>query len=1136
MVQNSGMRIKPGSSTNASQGTPYRRPGAQLAKTPSASTDQGPSRHQTDDASVAYPADVEMADAEREEQVLIVPESTLRQTQVTAPSRPPRPFNDHSPSSAGFFAETSDRHRAGDSSPSGTLQTATDDFGIYRSYKPPITPSQVSRSDLEEAESPPQTTRSFWPYPNISSFLLGNWFWGSGGKSRADRENLVKGVLLHPEFVVNDIRGVNFNAIDDKLALLNDATEHDPALPDGWSKTPLQISVPITRSKPQTFTVSALHHRNIMNIIRDTFRNHPSARSFCYQPYREFQKKTTTQGKDERLFGELYTSDAFNSEHEKIQQLPCVDSYPKAIAALMFWSDSTHLAQFGQAKLWPLYLYFGNQSKYERGRPTSHSAHHVAYFPSLPDNIKDFISTESTTSAARPAVLAHCRRELMHAAWKKLLDPEFIFAYEHGTVVQCADGVTRRLFPRIFTYSADYPEKVLLATIRDLGKCPCPRCLIKKDKIAALGAQSDCEVRTQSQREDTRSRREKVQKAQDLIAAGQGVTSTAVENLLADESLVPTENAFSTSLYAIGVNLFSFFVPDLLHEFDLGVWKSFFTHLIRLLNAIGTWAVGELDMRYRQIDPFGRETIRKFDANVSEMKKLAARDFEDLLLSSMPAFDGLFSSESDINEIIQDCLFILCYWHALAKLRLHTERTLELLEKATEDLGFHLRRFVAQVSQKIVAYETPKEKAARSRRRAKGKQQPVIEKDERKEKTFNMFTYKLHALGDYVASIRLFGTTESWSTQTGELEHRRVKGFWKRTNFRDAPTQIAATDRRVRYHERVLAKLKGSDSKRSSVKGSHEDVQPSEVHHRIADRGEPLDLPSWLKGLPHDPATKHFHSQLLDHILARLAGGHYEGKDTPFTDADRNSVAIRNNRLFNHPLLRVNYTTYDFRREQDIINLSNKRDIMLLADEDPTEGVIPHPFWYARVLGILHADVKDRRVRNSAWQRMEFLWVRWFGRDMDYPAGWRAKRLDRIGYVPDEEDAFGFVDPAWVVRGVHLIPAFAEGRTEKYIPKASIASDSELLGDWEFYHVNRFCDRDMFMRFTGLGPGHVHLFADNPFGIDVQANLEHREDEGHSVLEALVLPAESESESGDEETDLESDDLGPESEEELILS
>ena len=35
--------------------------------------------------------------------------------------------------------------------------------------------------------------------------------------------------------------------------------------------------------------------------------------------------------------------------------------------------------------------------------------------------------------------------------------------------------------------------------------------------------------------------------------------------------------------------------------------------------------------RFRQIPTFGQFTIRRFHNNVSEMKKLAARDFEDIL-------------------------------------------------------------------------------------------------------------------------------------------------------------------------------------------------------------------------------------------------------------------------------------------------------------------------------------------------------------------------------------------------------------------------------------------------------------------------------------------------------------------------
>ena len=50
----------------------------------------------------------------------------------------------------------------------------------------------------------------------------------------------------------------------------------------------------------------------------------------------------------------------------------------------------------------------------------------------------------------------------MHAIWRILLDKDFVEAYKNGIVVRCFDGVTRRVYPRIFTYSADYPEKYVV--------------------------------------------------------------------------------------------------------------------------------------------------------------------------------------------------------------------------------------------------------------------------------------------------------------------------------------------------------------------------------------------------------------------------------------------------------------------------------------------------------------------------------------------------------------------------------------------------------------------------------------------------------------------------------------------------
>jgi hypothetical protein len=52
---------------------------------------------------------------------------------------------------------------------------------------------------------------------------------------------------------------------------------------------------------------------------------------------------------------------------------------------------------------------------------------------------------------------------------------------------------------------------------------------------------------------------------------------------------------------------------------------------MRILHAIGGSVVQDLNKRYRQVPSFGNGVIRRFSGNPSAMRKLAARDFEDLL-------------------------------------------------------------------------------------------------------------------------------------------------------------------------------------------------------------------------------------------------------------------------------------------------------------------------------------------------------------------------------------------------------------------------------------------------------------------------------------------------------------------------
>jgi hypothetical protein len=40
------------------------------------------------------------------------------------------------------------------------------------------------------------------------------------------------------------------------------------------------------------------------------------------------------------------------------------------------------------------------------------------------------------------------------------------------------------------------------------------------------------------------------------------------------------------------------FVVDLMHEFELGVWRDLFIHLLRILRAVNQDLIHELDRRY----------------------------------------------------------------------------------------------------------------------------------------------------------------------------------------------------------------------------------------------------------------------------------------------------------------------------------------------------------------------------------------------------------------------------------------------------------------------------------------------------------------------------------------------------------
>lgn len=128
-----------------------------------------------------------------------------------------------------------------------------------------------------------------------------------------------------------------------------------------------------------------------------------------------------------------------------------------------------------------------------------------------------------------------------------------------------------------------------------------------------------------------------------------------------------------------------------------------------------------------------------------------------------------------------DLLFELATWHSLAKLRLHTDSTLDALQNSTTRLGILLRKFESTTCAEFVTKELPSEEAARGRRKAakakkKGQSNASMSEKQRGKqratssgpahpRNFALSTYKLHCLADYPCAIRRFGTTDGLSSQ-----------------------------------------------------------------------------------------------------------------------------------------------------------------------------------------------------------------------------------------------------------------------------------------------------------------------------------------------------------------------------------
>ena len=257
------------------------------------------------------------------------------------------------------------------------FRTPTNNFGLWKDYlyRPSYDPDVfVSAEDLYRPHSSvaivSNSDRTEKPsvYTNETIRLLLEWQnTGSATKSNEEVTRLVHKVLLLPEFRLEHL--LSFDATRENQKA-DAAEEQSPfGFLTSFRCTDVRINVP-SGSKlvpPRTFSIPGLYYRQITTLIKESFES-PISSMFHFSPFKLFRQRPDSEA-SERVYSEMYDSDVFLEEHDKVQWAPTDDltcKREKVVAALMFWSDATHLATFGTTKLWPIYMLFGNLSKYIR--------------------------------------------------------------------------------------------------------------------------------------------------------------------------------------------------------------------------------------------------------------------------------------------------------------------------------------------------------------------------------------------------------------------------------------------------------------------------------------------------------------------------------------------------------------------------------------------------------------------------------------------------------------------------------------------------------------------------------------------------------------------------------------------------
>ena len=179
--------------------------------------------------------------------------------------------------------------------------------------------------------------------------------------------------------------------------------------------------------------------------------------------------------------------------------------------------------------------------------------------------------------------------------------------------------------------------------------------------------------------------------------------------------------------------------------------------------------------------------------------------------------------------------------------------------------------------------------------------------------------------------------------------------------------------------------------------------------------------------------------------------------------AEPKHIILCHNQMYLHKIIKFNYTMYDMQQDQDVLNPGTSHcNFMALVQLELDGASDEHPFLYGHVLNVFHMNViyNSPRMTDYNPQYFDVLWVCWY--NLENLSLHKSKTtkpklshcLDQLVFPPlDREDSLGFLDPADVLRGCHIIPAFTTGRC--FLDSEGLSKWAREDRDWNAYYVAR---------------------------------------------------------------------------------